>query len=148
MTKKPRDNRVPIMMSEEELAAIDDWRFQNRVATRSDAVRRLCQIALRYDSFAVDLDDTGSRLAPVLRRLTDSVGSLGDAEQLTAEDAASILKQARSFVSKSNDFLDILAARHLQHRDLSDTSKGIAEAIAAADEIIQNFEPKITEPDE
>jgi hypothetical protein len=45
---KPRENRVPIMMSDEELTAIDDWRYANRVATRSDAVRRLVQVALRY----------------------------------------------------------------------------------------------------
>lgn len=46
MAKAPRENRIPIMMSHEELTAIDDWRFAHRVATRSDAVRRLCQIAL------------------------------------------------------------------------------------------------------
>lgn len=46
MDKKPRENRVPIMMSESELKAIDDWRFENRIATRSDAVRRLCQLGL------------------------------------------------------------------------------------------------------
>lgn len=46
MSKKPRENRVPIMMSDEELTSIDDWRYQNRVATRSDAVRKLTQIGL------------------------------------------------------------------------------------------------------
>lgn len=46
MSKKPRENRVPIMMSDEELTSIDDWRFSNRVATRSDAVRKLVQIGL------------------------------------------------------------------------------------------------------
>lgn len=46
MAKKPRENRVPIMMSADELTQIDDWRFANRVATRSDAVRRLVQIGL------------------------------------------------------------------------------------------------------
>lgn len=44
---KPRENRVPIMMSDAELQAIDDWRFSNRVATRSEAIRRLCQVGLR-----------------------------------------------------------------------------------------------------
>lgn len=47
MAKKPRENRVPIMMSEEELAAVDDWRFTHRIATRSEAIRRLCQVGLR-----------------------------------------------------------------------------------------------------
>ena len=46
MVKKPRENRIPIMMSDDELKVIDDWRFANRVATRSDAVRRLCYLGL------------------------------------------------------------------------------------------------------
>lgn len=41
-----RDYRIPIMMSEEELKAVDDWRFANRIATRSDAIRRLVAAAL------------------------------------------------------------------------------------------------------
>lgn len=46
---KPRENRVPIMMSDEELNLVDDWRFKNRVATRSESVRRLCHIGLTFD---------------------------------------------------------------------------------------------------
>ena len=49
MGKKPRENRVPIMMSDEELKAVDDWRFANRVATRSEAIRRLVQIGQRVE---------------------------------------------------------------------------------------------------
>jgi len=41
MEDEPRDKRVPIMLTESEVALIDDWRFENRVATRSEAVRRL-----------------------------------------------------------------------------------------------------------
>lgn len=48
---KPRENRVPIMMSEEELQAIDDWRFNNRIATRSDAVRKLTKIGIITDEW-------------------------------------------------------------------------------------------------
>lgn len=58
---KPRENRVPIMMSDEEMKAIDDWRFENRIATRSDAIRRLVQIGLRTSKalplFAIDVAD-------------------------------------------------------------------------------------------
>ena len=46
MAAKLRVNRIPIMMTDEELAAIDDWRFSNRVATRSEAIRQLCQKGL------------------------------------------------------------------------------------------------------
>lgn len=37
------------MMSSAEVREIDDWRFGKRVNTRSDAVRRLCQVGLVYD---------------------------------------------------------------------------------------------------
>lgn len=46
MPKEARQNRVPIMMTDDELVVIDDWRFANRVASRSDAIRRLCKIGL------------------------------------------------------------------------------------------------------
>ena len=34
------------MMSAEELEAVDDWRFRRRLATRSDAIRRLVRNGL------------------------------------------------------------------------------------------------------
>lgn len=55
MGKAPRENRVPIMLSAQELQQIDDWRFANRVATRSDAIRRLTQIALAFDAKADEI---------------------------------------------------------------------------------------------
>lgn len=57
---EPRDRRIPIMFSEEELADIDEWRHNNRIGTRADAVRRLCKIALFVDEQLEDLVDTAS----------------------------------------------------------------------------------------
>jgi hypothetical protein len=62
MAKDPRENRVPMMLSDGELGQIDDWRFANRVATRSDAIRRLVQIALRFDSAADGLQSQASKI--------------------------------------------------------------------------------------
>lgn len=47
--KPPRDQRVPVMMSEDEVAAIDAWRFDNRVGTRSEAIRLLCKAGLKKE---------------------------------------------------------------------------------------------------
>lgn len=47
-----RTERVPIMMSKEEVEALDDWRFANRVNGRSEAIRRLVQIGLQTESKA------------------------------------------------------------------------------------------------
>ncbi len=34
---------------------IDDWRFKNRIATRADAIRRLCQIGMMFDDNRMEL---------------------------------------------------------------------------------------------
>ncbi|OYD05777.1 hypothetical protein [Rhizobium sp. N4311] len=47
--KELKDQRIPIMMSETELSAIDDWSFKNRIRSRGEAIRRLCQIGLISD---------------------------------------------------------------------------------------------------
>jgi hypothetical protein len=42
-----RETRLQIMLSDEELAAIDDWRFQQRMPSRAAAIRQLLNIGLR-----------------------------------------------------------------------------------------------------
>lgn len=42
----PLDQRLHLMLSEAEVQAIDDWRFANRVASRSEAIRRLIELGL------------------------------------------------------------------------------------------------------
>jgi hypothetical protein len=59
------------MMSEEELKAIDDWRFNNRISTRSDAVRRLCQIGLLVGAELDGLSDHALKMS-------DAVGDLDE----------------------------------------------------------------------
>lgn len=49
MEKHSRENRVPIMFSDEEITAIDDWGFSNRIRTRAEAIRRLCQMGIIFD---------------------------------------------------------------------------------------------------
>ena len=46
---EPRNKRVPIMLTESEVASIDDWRFANRVGTRAEAIRRLVVAGLVRD---------------------------------------------------------------------------------------------------
>ena len=42
-----RQTRLQIMLDEEELAAIDDWRFRQRMPSRASAIRELLRIALQ-----------------------------------------------------------------------------------------------------
>lgn len=47
--KELKDQRVVTMMSPSELEAIDDWMFKNRIRSRGEAIRRLCQMAILAD---------------------------------------------------------------------------------------------------
>lgn len=47
-----RTERVPIMMTKEEVVALDDWRFANRIDSRSDAIRKLVRAGLDAESKA------------------------------------------------------------------------------------------------
>lgn len=38
--------RLHMKLTKDELRQIDDWRFSNRVATRSEAIRRLVAVGL------------------------------------------------------------------------------------------------------
>ncbi len=42
-----RETRLQIMLDDAELAAIDDYRFQNRIPSRAAAVRQLLRLGLQ-----------------------------------------------------------------------------------------------------
>ncbi|RUW21997.1 hypothetical protein [Mesorhizobium sp. M4B.F.Ca.ET.013.02.1.1] len=44
-----KSERLHMFISPAEIAAVEDWRFKNRVQSKSEAVRRLCQIGLSYE---------------------------------------------------------------------------------------------------
>lgn len=50
MSGLSRETRLQIMLDDNELAAIDDWRFKQRMPSRAAEIRELLQIGLRSDS--------------------------------------------------------------------------------------------------
>ena len=51
MSELTRGERLQIMLTDEELAAVDDWRFQRRMPSRAAAVRELLKRGLSADGF-------------------------------------------------------------------------------------------------
>jgi hypothetical protein len=47
MSTELRGERLQVMLSPEELAAVDDFRFRHRMPTRAAAVRELFKLGLR-----------------------------------------------------------------------------------------------------
>jgi hypothetical protein len=48
-----RGERLQIMLTEEELAAVDDWRFERRMPSRAAAVRELLKRGLAAEGFSL-----------------------------------------------------------------------------------------------
>jgi len=44
---EPKDKRVPLVMTASELNAIDDWSFERRIRSRSEAIRQLVALGLK-----------------------------------------------------------------------------------------------------
>ena len=55
-----RDERLQIMLSPEELVAVDDFRFKKRMPSRAAAVRELLRRGLAAEGFALALAGTKS----------------------------------------------------------------------------------------
>jgi hypothetical protein len=53
MPELTRAERLQIMLSPAELAALDDWRFTKRMPSRASAVRELLKRGLQADGFVL-----------------------------------------------------------------------------------------------
>jgi hypothetical protein len=60
--QRDRGERLQIMLSDDELAALDDWRFAMRMPSRAAAIRELLRLGLA---------DIGLRKASVGRKSKD-----------------------------------------------------------------------------
>ena len=61
-----RVERLQIMLSEEELVALDDWRFSRRMPSRASAIRELLKRGLVADGFQLADKNTKSKQFGIL----------------------------------------------------------------------------------
>ncbi|MGO4643244.1 hypothetical protein AB4Z43_32970 [Mesorhizobium sp. 2RAF45] len=62
--------RLQMVITEDEVEAIDHWQHANRVPSRSEAIRRLCQIAMRYEAQESDLMSALRKVAEAMKSTT------------------------------------------------------------------------------
>ena len=70
-----RGERLQIMLSHEELRAIDDWRFQSRMPSRAAAIRELLMRGLRAAGYDAPIDGAKSSDYGVLKSPNGSNGA-------------------------------------------------------------------------
>ena len=61
MSNLTRGERLQIMLTDEELKALDDWRFKKRMPSRAAAVRELLKRGLVAEGFVLADGRTKSR---------------------------------------------------------------------------------------
>lgn len=70
-----RVERLQIMLSEQELVALDDWRFARRMPSRAAAIRELLKRGLAAEGFKLADKQTKSK----------QFGILSDSQRKTSE---------------------------------------------------------------
>lgn len=60
MSAEPRGERLQIMLTLEELAALDQWRFSRHMPSRAAAIRELLRRGLAAEGFGVTEGKTKS----------------------------------------------------------------------------------------
>ena len=71
MSELERPQRLQIMLTDEELAALENWRFDKRMPSRSAAVRELLRRGLASDGFLTAGSGTKSQDFGVLSSTPD-----------------------------------------------------------------------------
>jgi hypothetical protein len=59
MSDLTRDERLQVMLTQDELEALDDWRFSRRMPSRAAAIRELLRLGLAAQG--IDLADHGRK---------------------------------------------------------------------------------------
>jgi hypothetical protein len=60
MSGLTRETRLQVMLTEDELNALDDWRFKFRLPSRASAIRELLKRGLSAEGIAVVTNAAGS----------------------------------------------------------------------------------------
>ncbi|TIQ86457.1 MAG: hypothetical protein E5X38_16030 [Mesorhizobium sp.] len=104
-----KDQRVVTMMSPAELRAIDDWMFDNRIRSRGEAIRRLCQIGVAANERLIEMQEGAIKRS---RHLSETMNELTTAlrEKPEAQDIRrALLLMHKRFVNSSASELEALA---------------------------------------
>lgn len=77
MSDLNKPERLQIILTQEELSALDDWRFANRMPTRAAAIRELMKrgMAVRVDGASDTRSSRRSRDVRLVERRTNGAAA-------------------------------------------------------------------------
>lgn len=94
MTDDKKTLKFQMMMSPQEAERLDDWMFQNRLRSRAEAIRQLCDVGLVADAYIDRLNSAAHEMLSASQEFAKSLGPflgkhLNDDRKLAEEVAAS-----------------------------------------------------------
>lgn len=115
MADEKKTLKFQMMMSPQEAEILDDWMFENRVRSRAEAIRRLCQVGL----------STANSWPPLSERIESAVDACHLAVRVFEEDylQPEMQKMERSqvrryvnLISRAYEALALLQAEKMDFR--------------------------------
>lgn len=145
-----KTERLHMLISPNEIAAIDDYRFAHRISTRAEAVRRLCQIGLLVGPHTQSVTDAVIEISEELQSLDEQVAGIWRAlanPMLKGDtvDRESILSHMDGFlegISNLGDRIEgVSTALIALHNGVVDVSESVSlkEGNKALDESIETL---------
>lgn len=83
-TGETKSHQQHLLMTPSEVEAIDTWRFANRIGSRGEAIRRLCQMGMLLEARAASLEDKARHI--VIDQYWDAAEILGLDGNTAAEE--------------------------------------------------------------
>ncbi|MGY5793687.1 hypothetical protein ACXHXM_26095 len=87
MSKNPKNVRFQMMMSEAEAEVVDAWASENKLRSKAEAVRQLCEIGINTASKADALELERLRLVSIKRKAGRRIAGLKKRIQESPDDA-------------------------------------------------------------
>ena len=75
---RQRGERLQIMLADEELAALDDFRFKNRMPSRASAIREILRRGLGVGGGSAKAGSKSSDFGVLVERSADGHGQTAD----------------------------------------------------------------------
>lgn len=99
---EPKSERFNMFVSKSELDAIDEWAWKHRIRSKSEAVRRLCQIGMTVGPMVTEAAAEVEGAAFSVTALSDAIGPEGfDPSKITASEFNDALLEAEKSLNRA-----------------------------------------------
>lgn len=119
-----KTERVQLLMAPSEVEAIDDWGFKNRIRTRAEAIRRLCQIGMAVDEHTADL---GHQALMVRRKIDERMASFIGEHEDAADGLANMMLDIGDDLLKRLVQLDAMLKAAKSSKEIGDAIDAVKD---------------------